>query len=254
MRSAAFIGLDLAGKVDGNHSGIAVLVGDVQQVKLGAVCKGVDSLAGVVDFIQRHAVATTVVAVDAPLVVRNRNGQRLCETLISSTFGRFHASCHTTNLGRPYARTGMTIVDALAGCNFVHKFDIASAQQRHGRWVFEVYPHPAMIRLFGLKQIIKFKKGTVAEKRVGLHILRGHLKELEGLEDNTLLRELLGRDLETLKGKRLKQYEDTLDALFCAYLAWHCWRWGAQRNEVFGTLAHGYIVVPKQAARRGPDG
>jgi predicted RNase H-like nuclease len=32
-----------------------------------------------------------------------------------------------------------------------------------------------------------------------------------------------------------------------AYLAWHCWRWGEERNEMFGTLADGYIVVPKAA-------
>ncbi len=43
----------------------------------------------------------------------------------------------------------------------------------------------------------------------------------------------------------MKRYEDTLDAIFCAYLAWHCWRWGAERNEMFGTMEQGYIVVPK---------
>jgi predicted RNase H-like nuclease len=53
--------------------------------------------------------------------------------------------------------------------------------------------------------------------------------------------------VDRVKGLALKRYEDTLDALFCAYLAWHCWRWGKARNECFGDLAHGYIVVPKAA-------
>jgi predicted RNase H-like nuclease len=29
----------------------------------------------------------------------------------------------------------------------------------------EVYPHPAMIRWFGLERILKYKRGTVAERR-----------------------------------------------------------------------------------------
>lgn len=68
---------------------------------------------------------------------------------------------------------------------------------------------------------------------------------------STVLAELLEKDLEGLRGRDLKHHEDQLDAAFCAFLAWHCWRWGAERNEMFGTLAEGYIVVPK--APLGPD-
>jgi hypothetical protein len=32
-----------------------------------------------------------------------------------------------------------------------------------------------------------------------------------------------------------------------AYLAWHCRCWGGARNEIFGTMPDGYIVVPKGA-------
>src|SRR5260370_36926113 len=69
----------------------------------------------------------------------------------------------------------------------------------------------------------------------GLGILRRHLGKLAsgstGLVATPNLSELLGRDLGALRGKGLKCYEDTLDALFCAYLAWHCWGWGAKRNK-----------------------
>jgi predicted RNase H-like nuclease len=54
---------------------------------------------------------------------------------------------------------------------------------------------------------------------------------------------LLHRDVATLKGRALKQYEDKLDALFCAYLAWYCWKWGAKKNEMYGSMEDGYIVV-----------
>jgi predicted RNase H-like nuclease len=53
------------------------------------------------------------------------------------------------------------------------------------------------------------------------------------------------QNLSDFRGQALKRYEDTLDAVFCAYLAWYCWRWGEERNQQFGKLADGYIVVPK---------
>jgi predicted RNase H-like nuclease len=65
-----------------------------------------------------------------------------------------------------------------------------------------------------------------------------------GLVMSLALAELLETYLDELRGRDLKYYEDQLDAVFCGYLAWLCWRWGAERNEMFGALADGYIVVP----------
>jgi predicted RNase H-like nuclease len=252
MTATTFIGVDLAWKTEGNHSGIAVLVGDERQVELRAFAEGVVSMGGVVDFVVSHSNADSVVAVDASLIVTNATGQRPCETLISKHFGRYDAGCHTSNTAKLYADTGMKLVKALARHKFVHDFNVATAKQRTGRWLFEVYPHPAMVRLFGLDRIIRYKKGSVAEKRCGLGKLRQHLISLAsgstGLIATPKLSELLGRDLDVLRGEGLKRYEDTLDAVFCAYLAWHCWRWGADRNEVFGIMEEGYIVVPKTVA------
>jgi predicted RNase H-like nuclease len=142
----------------------------------------------------------------------------------------------------------MSLVAALALAGFAHDFDLETVRRRRGRWLFEVYPHPAMVRLFGLEKIIQYKKGAVGERRRGLHALRRHLVRLAGGSTGWVMSPplcaLLERDLETLRGAALKHYEDMLDGLFCAYLAWHCWRWGSARNEVFGTLEHGYIVVP----------
>src|ERR1700732_1529789 len=97
MTATTFIGVDLAWKTEGNHSGIAVLLGDERQVQLHALAEGLISMADVVDFIESHSNADSVVAVDAPLVVKNATGQRPCETLISKHFGRYDAGCHTSN-------------------------------------------------------------------------------------------------------------------------------------------------------------
>ncbi len=52
-------------------------------------------------------------------------------------------------------------------------------------------------------------------------------------------------DLNELVGQRLKNYEDWLDALFCAYLAYYFWHWRWERNELFGDIESGYILNPK---------
>ena len=245
-----FIGIDLAWSVDRNHTGIVVLRGDARGEQFAASATGVTSLAAIVEFVQEHASSSTVVAVDAPLIVTNMSGFRECERKIGEEFGSYDASCHSNNLTRTPKPAGMQLVAALERVGFRHDFDITRARQRKGRWLFEVYPHPAMVVLFGLEQIIKYKKGSVAQKRRGLAELQQHLGMLasgsRGLIETATLRELLSRDVAALRGAALKQYEDTLDALFCAYLAWHCWRWGQARNKCFGDLEHGYIVVPKE--------
>src|SRR6266851_5530825 len=114
MTATTFIGVDLAWKTDGNHSGIAVLVGDERQVQLSALADGLVSTEGVVQFIASHAATNSVIAVDASLVVRNQTGQRPCETQISKTFGRYHAACHTSNLTKLHADAGMKLVRALS--------------------------------------------------------------------------------------------------------------------------------------------
>lgn len=246
--TTTFIGIDLAWKVDSNHTGCAVLEGNGREARFLALSADVGSMRGVVDFIEKHATANTVVAVDAPLIVINETGQRLCETRVGQRFGRFGASCHSTNLSRNPRPAGARLVAALSGLGFRHDLDLSRAKGQSGRWIFEVYPHPAMIVLFGLERIIRYKKGSVADKRRGLKQLQALLLTLTrnggALVETDDFRRLCDQDVEELAGRALKHYEDSLDAAFCAYLAFHCWLWGDARNEMFGDLEAGYIVVP----------
>ena len=83
-----FIGIDLAWQSDKNHSGGAVLEGDQTAVALREVSSGLCSLADVEAFIDRNVGPDTVVAVDAPLVIKNFDGQRPCETEIGRQLRR----------------------------------------------------------------------------------------------------------------------------------------------------------------------
>jgi predicted RNase H-like nuclease len=47
-------------------------------------------------------------------------------------------------------------------------------------------------------------------------------------------------------GKALKETEDKLDSLICAYVGAYWWFWGTQRNQVLGDLDTGYIVIPQR--------
>ncbi len=248
----SFIGVDLAWAVDSRHSAVAVMEGDKRAVRLVTVSSDLFSLGAVAEFILAHTKANSVVAIDASLIVRNESGQRACETLIGRTFGRFGASCHSTNRSRPHWDSGVRLVSYLERAGYEHGLPLEKMKGRSGRRLVEVYPHPAMVRLFGLDRILRYKKGAVGARRAGLAELQEHLARLidpaVGLAGSLTLTRLLGEDLTVLKGSTLKAHEDRLDAVFCAFLAWHIWRWGAARNEVFGDLDNGYIVVPEPTA------
>ena len=74
-----FIGIDLAWAVDRNHAGAVVLRGDERGARFVTAAKSVKALTGVVEFVQKHDSESTVVAVDAPLIVNNTTGSRECE-------------------------------------------------------------------------------------------------------------------------------------------------------------------------------
>jgi predicted RNase H-like nuclease len=55
---------------------------------------------------------------------------------------------------------------------------------------------------------------------------------------------LLTDDPAALRGRALKAYEDTLDAITCAYTAYYLWHHGPARTRVYGTIADGHILTP----------
>jgi predicted RNase H-like nuclease len=244
-----FIGIDLAWAVDHRHTGVAVGEGDSEGLEITQLSRDVCSLDALVAYLESVVAANTVIAIDASLIVENGSGQRRCEKELGQAFGRFGASCHSTNQGRPHWDTGGRLVRKLNAWGFRHGLPLGARMGRGSRWLIEVYPHPAMIRLFGLAKIIRYKKGPIVERRKGLNLLRRQLEHLTfrgcGLMPSECIHELLATDLSMLRGRALKCYEDSLDAVLCAYLAWHCWRWGEGGNEVFGDLEGGYVVVPR---------
>ncbi len=114
--------------------------------------------------------------------------------------------------------------------------------------MLEVYPHPAIVELFQLPSIIKYKKGKAAQRCHGQQELQRRIGELSHfsppLTTTPKLCEFLEIKTESLRGAGLKGNEDKLDAIVCAYIAFYYWFWGAERTQLFGDVKHGYIIVP----------
>lgn len=171
-----------------------------------------------------------MVAVDAPTLIPNATGMRLCDRLTHRYFGRYHAGCYPANLTRPFSDRTVGFGLSLETQGFCHAPSLQPRQP--GRYQIEVFPHAAMIHLFGLQQILKYKKGRLAERRMGLSQLRQLiLKHLPALEPQLCLDDLPEVPQTSCK---LKDLEDRLDSLICAYVAAHWWYWGLERNRVLG--------------------
>ncbi|MBM3784276.1 MAG: DUF429 domain-containing protein [Acidobacteria bacterium] len=167
------------------------------------------------------------VAVDAPLVIRNTSGTREAEKHLNQDYRRYHAGCHPAHLGMGFAPRVLRFAGGLEALGYEH-----AARKR---FQIEVYPHAASVTLFGLDRIVKYKRGARATRARELRRFR---KLLTGLPIEEM-------DLPPVPATgSLKVVEDQLDAVLCAFLALHWWRWGLERNRLYGHPAEGYIVCP----------
>ncbi len=241
-----FVGLDLAW-TQGRPSGICVLEGDASGVTLTRL--GTETLRPTefADLIAGYG-PDVVAAIDAPLVVEP--GRR-AERELARVFGRFHAGAYVAN--RPFLEKMGGMAGPFLGAELRERgFSLdpgTLSPGSRGRFALEVFPHPAHIVFFGLGHIIRYKKGRVAARRRGLDEYRGHLTALleatlPGVLGAPALVPLLAVSLASLRGRELKAVEDTLDALTCALVAYHCWAPGSEGFEMFGCAECGHIVVP----------
>ncbi len=236
--NVVFLGVDLGwyGKPSGLAS-IGISQGQLFLQNLTRLEKSAEILA----WIQNQAGSSNaVVAVDAPLVIRNQGGIRDAERELNQEFRRFHAGCHAANLGRPFAGDVLSFSRQLAALGFAHGDAMAARSQ--GRFQIEVHPHAATVNLFDLTRIVKYKRGRRAARARELGRLRALMLSRLPLLDPALPLRL--PSVPTTGN--LKPVEDQIDAVLCAYIAAHWWYWAGARNRVYGCGATGYLVVPER--------
>jgi predicted RNase H-like nuclease len=237
------LGIDLGWR--SGASGLCCLEltnGQLQLLDLDRKESVADILAWIDTWVQPEEPA--IIAVDAPTLIPNPTGMRLPDKLAHKYFGKYHAGCYPANLSLPFAQRTVDFGLALAARGFNHAPEIIA--QMPGRYQIEVFPHPAIVHLFQLERILKYKKGKLAERYLELLKLRQHIIDILSTIEPTLIVPMaeIATCHAPLTGATLKAVEDRLDSIICAYVAAHWWYWGLQRNWVLGDRASGYIVVP----------
>lgn len=189
-----------------------------------------------------------VVAIDQSLVVPNRTGMRPVERrLASALMKRFRCGAHASNTANERCfgpDAGIwELNDALERRGYVHS-PSRVAERRRGRYVFEVYPHLAILGLFELDGLVRYKahhRQLPEWKRI--LALVGTLEQATPAVSD--VRDCFPRDLPQNKAN-----EDALDAFIAAYAAAHLHAHGFERSAIVGDLATGYVVTPVSDALR----
>jgi len=243
-----FIGIDLAWS-ERNASGIAILKGGRREAEIIdiRICYSDEEIISFLREKIKNENAFT--AIDAPLIVPNEKGKRIAEKLVESLFKKYDARPYPANRKLLTKWTGKVrgedIAKKLEKIGFVHNPYIEKYEK--ARKFFEVFTHPAMIVLFKLKKILRYKarpKRDYCTRWKELEKYQSYLKKLEKADPPLLLQKTIThKNVKGLKGEKLKNYEDLLDAIFCAYIAYYCWC-KPEKCKVLGDMKNGYILTP----------
>ena len=214
----------------------------------------------IVDWIGRHVPEPAVVGFDAPLVVVNVSGRRACEALVSRAFGPQRAGAYPSN------RSMAAFADGGRAAGLARRLHLAvdpAEAERTGRGLaVEVFPHSALVALFGLPTRLMYKagRGRAVDLRRGemgrLVALLEALSEREPALDVTAGPRWSGLRAAVAGAGRhadLERVEDELDAHVCAYVA-RCLAAdrsdGGGRVHVLGNWNSGAIVTPVDERHR----
>lgn len=241
--TTTFIGIDLAWSRR-NASGVAAL-----RLTENTLCLDQASLLSrdgeILAFVAAYLPsATLLVAMDAPTCVPNATGRRACDAEVSAAFGAIGAGALPANrtLLLRYGEDirGETLVNDFAQLGIRH--DPHLEQKQPTQQAFEVYPHPAMIRLFGLARALRYKRKPHqprSEQQTAWLAYAAGLRNLSAADPALVL------SAQVLDAAWSKANEDIRDAILCAYIAAHYWWHGMNFWQVYGSAEGGHIVAPR---------
>ncbi len=186
-----------------------------------------------------------VIGIDAPIVVPevpDAVTMRSADRLAQSLYGKYRAGPSPANLSPALWHRTTRLSSSLAAREFRHGDQLA--RQAGGRYQIEVHCPAASVQLFLLNRMVRHRRGTLAERREGLRLLRGLMLD----HFPRLFPRLQISDLPEvpLSVQDFNALEHLLDSLMSAYVAAYWWYWGRDRNDVLGDATSGYIIVPRR--------
>src|SRR6516164_6909806 len=237
MATARYLGVDLAWREDradlpANETGVAAIDTRGQILDAGWR-RGVDEAVAWADAVANGEEA--VMFVDAPLVVRNETGQRLCETQVGQRYGRWKVSANSTNLGLPRL-AGVRFL-ALAQARGWRYSDGRDGPPAAGRVLSESYPYGTLVGAAELGYDTERPRYKRQPRR--LPAARRLAEQPSPIDDVAY-----------------KHREDLIDALLCAWTAALWARHGLDRCQVLGPAGTldgrpaATIIVPARPEQR----
>jgi predicted RNase H-like nuclease len=165
----------------------------------------------------------SAVTVDMPLSTEPITGRREADAAISRAYGGRGAAVHSPSAERPGA-----ISDGLSRGFAAAGFPLATSTTPVGtpNRLVEVYPHPALITLIAADYRLPYKVSrsrrywpgsSPAERKANLLTQFGGIASALNGEIRDIPIELPGPD-SMVSTSGLKRYEDSLDALVCAWV------------------------------------
>lgn len=163
-----------------------------------------------------------LIAIDMPVSNTRITGRRYADNSVSEVFGARKCAAHSPSAERP-GRMGEKITKACAEAGNKLVTEHASPPETPG--LIEVYPHPALLSLLNINERAKYKcsKSRSYWPDAGLDERIRHLLVAYNEIRAALSKRIDGLDgmIPAIKGEslsHLKKFEDTLDALICAWV------------------------------------
>ena len=244
-----FIGIDLAwadgsAKKAANESGAVILDATGKIVQAGWTV----GVKETVDWLESHAPKESLLLVDAPLVVTNKRGQRLCEKQVGQRYGRWQVSANSTNTSSPRL-AGVDLRKQLEQRGWCYS-DGCKGPPQKGRYLSECYPYTTIV---GAEQL-GYDDERPRYKRQPKYMSLAQFRPCRAEQCDELIRRVtklsssvppmdisshpdtlaLVAQPSPIPDEEYKHREDLLDAALCAWTASLWARWGEERCQVLG--------------------
>lgn len=241
-----FIGIDLAWTYK-NETGICVISDDGHLLELKSHVFSNEEIA---DIVERYSNNEAIVAIDAPLIVKNQVGARECDGRImkEKIHGRNLSvfTCSRDYLVRTYGQIrGEDLVNLVRAKN--PQFEVTPDLCGGGYKIIETFPTGICLGLFPDEFPIKYKlKNKVPYIETQNNMLR-MIKILNRMSHYVPavygLDKLIATNVTDLSKAAFKHLEDKIDAFLCAYSAYWCFI-NQGEGRIFGNKDDGFILLP----------
>ena len=150
-----------------------------------------------------HQTKPDIIGVDAALEVNNESGNRIIENMILKDFAKYKLGVYPIN---------KNIMNKLYGGNRAQELFAKLEKYPLREKLFEVYTHASIIRCFTKNRVLPYKR----KKGRTTPFIKDQLEILQTYLSN-VIDSMPKYEIQNLKSKDLKEIEDRLDAMVCAY-------------------------------------